>query len=124
MRTITFEGKKINFDFSLGCINDVYVKEFNGDFNDIINMQDHENNPSKLIEITRDIMLSGHIYWLYCNSQEEQGDFLLDHIRSSRMIATKWLMQETVLNVVEWISNDLMPSNLAKPASNDLKKKK
>jgi len=124
MRTITFEGKKINFDFSLGCINDVYVKELGGDFNDIINMQDHENNPSKLIEITRDIMLSGHIYWLYCNSQEEQGDFLLDHIRSSRMIATKWLMQETVINVVEWISNDLMPSNLAKPQSSDSLKKR
>ena len=86
MRTITFEGKKINFDFSLGCINDVYVKELGGDFNDIINMQDHENNPSKLIEITRDIMLSGHVYWLYCNAKEEEAEVVLSKLKSSKII--------------------------------------
>lgn len=123
MRSITFEGKKINFDFSLGSINDVYVKELGGDFNDLINMQDYENNPSKLIEVTRDMMLSGHIYWLYINGNDEEADLLLSKIKSSKMIATKWLMQTTVINVVEWITKDLMPSDLDAPKTTQTKKK-
>lgn len=124
MRTITFEGKKINFDFSLGCINDVYVKELGGDFNDLINMGQYENDPSKLLEVTRDMMLCGHIYCLFCGGLEEEAELLLSKIKSSRMIATKWLMQTTVMNVVEWISSDLMPSDLEVPNSSSVKKKK
>ncbi len=123
MRTITFEGKKINFDFSLGCINDVYVKELGGDFNDLVNMQEYENNPSKLLDVTRDMMLSGHIYWLYCNDMEEDGDNLLTKLKSARMKATKWLMQTQVMTVVEWITNDLMPNQLDAPKEKTLKKK-
>lgn len=123
MRSITFEGKKINFDFSLGSINDVYVKELGGDFNDLINMQDYENNPSKLIEVTRDMMLSGHIYWLYINGKEEDADLLISKLKSSKMIATKWLMETTVIQVVEWITKDLMPSDLDAPKTTPTKKK-
>lgn len=123
MRTITFEGKKINFDFSLGCINDVYVKELGGDFNDLVNMQEYENNPSKLLDVTRDMMLSGHIYWLYCNDKEEEADFLMTKLKSARMIATKWLMQTQVMTVVEWITKDLMPNELDAPKVKPLKKK-
>ncbi len=123
MRSITFEGKKINFDFSLGSINDVYVKELGGDFNDLINMQEYESNPSKLIEVTRDMMLSGHIYWLYINGNEEDADALIAKIKSAKMIATKWLMQTQVITVVEWITKDLMPSDLDAPKSTQAKKK-
>lgn len=123
MRSITFEGKKINFDFSLGSINDVYVKELGGDFNDLINMQEYENNPSKLIEVTRDMMLSGHIYWLYLNGKEEDADLLINKIKTSKMVATKWLMQTTVITVVEWITKDLMPSDLDAPKTTQTKKK-
>lgn len=123
MRSITFEGKKINFDFSLGSINDVYVKELGGDFNDLINMQEYENNPSKLIEVTRDMMLSGHIYWMYLNGKEEDADLLINKIKTSKMIATKWLMQTTVIQVVEWITKDLMPSDLDAPKTTQTKKK-
>jgi hypothetical protein len=123
MRTITFEGKKISFDFSLGCINDVYVKELGGDFNDLINMNDYENNPSKLLDVTRDMMLSGHIYWLYCNSKDEEADSLINKIKSSRMIATKWLVQTQVMTVVEWITKDLLPNELDAPKEKEVKKK-
>lgn len=123
MRSITFEGKKINFDFSLGSINDVYVKELGGDFNDLINMQEYESNPSKLIEVTRDMMLSGHIYWLYVNGNEDEADALITKLKSSKMIATKWLMQTTVISVVEWITKDLMPSDLDAPKTTQTKKK-
>jgi hypothetical protein len=123
MRTITFEGKKINFDFSLGCINDVYVKELGGDFNDLVNMQEYENNPSKLLDVTRDMMLSGHIYWLYCNDKEEEADYLMTKLKSARMIATKWLMQTQVMTVVEWITKDLMPNELDAPKEKPSKKK-
>lgn len=123
MRSINFESKKINFDFSLGSINDVYVKELGGDFNDLINMQEYESNPSKLIEVTRDMMLSGHIYWLYINGKDEEADLLMSKIKGSKMIATKWLMQTTVITVVEWITKDLMPSELDSPKSTLTKKK-
>jgi hypothetical protein len=123
MRSITFEGKKINFDFSLGSINDVYVKELGGDFNDLINMNDFENDTSKLIEVTRDMMLSGHIYWLYINGHDEEAESLVAKIKSSKMIATKWLMQTTVIAVVEWITKDLMPSDLDAPKATTTKKK-
>lgn len=123
MRSITFEGKKINFDFSLGSINDVYVKELGGDFNDLINMQEYENNPSKLIEVTRDMMLSGHIYWLFISGQEDEAEALLSKIKGSKMIATKWLMEATVITVVEWITKDLMPSDLDAPKVTQTKKK-
>lgn len=123
MRSITFEGKKINFDFSLGSINDVYVKELGGDFNDLINMQEYENNPSKLIEVTRDMMLSGHIYWLFINGQEDDAEALLAKIKGAKMIATKWLMETSVITVVEWITKDLMPSDLDAPKVTQAKKK-
>ena len=121
MRTITFENKKITFDFSLGCINDVYVKELGGEFNDLVNMQEFENDPSKLIDMTRDMLLSGHIYHLFCN---ELAESLLTKLKSSRMIATKWLMQAKVVNVVEWITKDLMPSDLDQPSQDTTIKKK
>ena len=125
MRSITFEGKKINFDFSLGCINDVYVNELKGDFNDLLNMQDYENEPQKLIAITRDILLSGHIYWLFLNGMDEEAENMLLKIKSSKMIASKWLIIAKVVNVVEWITKDLMPSDLDKPETKiDTKKKR
>lgn len=124
MRTITFENKKITFDFSLGCINDVYVKELGGEFNDLVNMQEFENDPSKLIDMTRDMLLSGHIYHLFCNGDDELAESLLTKLKSSRMIATKWLMQAKVVNVVEWITNDLMPSDLDQPSQDTTIKKK
>ena len=124
MRTITFENKKITFDFSLGCINDVYVKELDGNFNDLVNMQEFENDPSKLIDITRDMLLSGHIYHLFCSGDDELAETLLIKLKSSRMIATKWLMQAKVVNVVEWITKDLMPSDLDQPSQETTIKKK
>jgi hypothetical protein len=123
MRTITFENKKINFDFSLGCINDVYVKELGGDFNDLVNIQEYQDNPSKLLDVTRDMMLSGHIYWLYCNDKEEDADILLTKLKSTRMIATKWLIKTQVMTVVEWLTKDLMPSDLEVPVEKQIKKK-
>lgn len=123
MRTITFEGKKINFDFSLGCINDVYVRELGGDFNDLINIQEYGENPSKLIDVTRDMMLSGHLYWLYCNDKDEEADEILIRIKKARMIATKWLMQTQVMTVVEWLTKDLMPNDLDAPKQKEVKKK-
>lgn len=125
MRSITFEGKKINFDFSLGSINDVYVKELGGDFNDLVNMQDHKENPSKMLELTRDMLLSGHIYWLFLNGKEDEAEGILDKLRGARMIATKWLITAEVINVVDWITQDLMPNDLNKPkVAVDIKKKK
>lgn len=124
MRSITFEGKKINFDFSLGCINDVYVKELGGEFNDLVSMQDYQDNPSKLLDITRDMLLSGHIYWLFLNGKEEEAESILGKIRASRMLATKWLINAQVSNVVEWITNDLMPSDLDQPKIENTSKKK
>ena len=124
MRTITFEGKKINFDFSLGCINDVYVKELGGDFNDLINMNNYENDHNKLIEITRDMMLSGHIYWLFCNGEDEQAETLISKLKGAKMIATKWLVQATVIKVIDWINSDLIPNELEVPATANVKKKK
>jgi hypothetical protein len=125
MRSITFEGKKINFDFSLGCINDVYVNELKGDFNDLVNMQEYQNDPQKLIAITRDILLSGHIYWLFLNNFDEQAEELLAKLKGAKMVATKWLVVAKVVNVVDWITEDLMPSDLEKPAiKTDIKKKK
>jgi hypothetical protein len=124
MRTITFEGKKINFDFSLGCINDVYVKELGGDFNDLINMKEFENDHNKLINITRDMMLSGHIYWLFCNGEDEIAENLIAKQKGARMVATKWLVQTTVVKVIDWINSDLMPSDLEVPASASVKKKR
>ena len=125
MRSITFEGKKINFDFSLGCINDVYVKELGGEFNDLVSMQEYQDNPSKLLDITRDMLLSGHIYWLFLNGKEEEAETILAKIRGSRMLATKWLINAQVATVVDWITADLMPSDLDQPKiASDSKKKK
>ena len=124
MRTITFEGKKINFDLSLGSINDVYVKELNCDFNDLVNIKDYTNDLPKLIEISRDILLSGHIYYLFCNGHDEKAEELLSKIKSSRSLTTKWLVQTTVVKVIDWINSDLMPSDLEVPASATVKKKR
>ncbi len=124
MRSITFEGKKINFDFSLGCINDVYVRELGGQFNDLVSMQDYQDNPSKLLDITRDMLLSGHIYWLFLNGQDEEAESILSKLRGSRMLATKWLINAQVVNVVEWITADLMPSDLDQPKIGNATKKK
>jgi hypothetical protein len=123
MRTITFEGKKINFDFSLGCINDVYVKELGGDFNDLVNMAEYKDDHNKLIDITRDMMLSGHIYWLFCNGHDEEAETLISKIKGARMVATKWLVLTTVLVVIEWIQSDLMPSDLEVPITSVKKKR-
>jgi hypothetical protein len=125
MRTITFEGKKINFDLSLGSINDVYVKELNCDFNDLVNIKDYTNDLPKLIEISRDILLSGHIYYLFCNGHDEKAEELLSKIKSSKMIATKWVLVAKIDNVLEWISKDFIPSDVELPSEeNKVKKKK
>lgn len=115
MKSITFEGKKINFDFSLGCVNDVYIKELGGSFDDLINMQKFENDTPKLIELARDITVSAHIYWLFCNGDDEQAESLLSKIKSTKMIATKWVMQEGLFNIVTWITQGLTPSDLDAP---------
>lgn len=124
MRTITHENKKINLDFSLGCINDVYVKELGGNFDDLINISEHESNPSKMMDITRDMLLSGHIYWLFCNGEDEKAEELLNKLKSSKMIATKWLMSATIPTIVEWLSKDLMPSDMDQPIADSTIKKK
>jgi hypothetical protein len=124
MRTITYENKKINLDFSLGSINDVYVKELQGSFDDLINMQSFDDNPSKMIDITRDMLLSGHIYWLFCNGEEDKAEELLIKIKSSKMIATKWLLSAGVHTIVEWLTSDLMPSDMDQPTNNSTIKKK
>lgn len=124
MRTITYENKKINLDFSLGSINDVYVKELNGSFDDLINMQNFEDNPSKMIDITRDMLLSGHIYYLFCNGEDEKAEELLSKLKSSKMIATKWLLSAGVNTIVEWLTKDLMPSDMDQPTGDSTIKKK
>lgn len=125
MRTIIYENKKINLDFSLGCINDVYVKELGGNFDDLINISEHESNPSKMMDITRDMLLSGHIYWLFCNGDEDKAEELLSKLKSSKMIATKWLISATIPTIVDWLSKDLMPSDMDQPiADSTIKKKK
>lgn len=124
MRTINYENKKINLDFSLGCINDVYVKELNGNFDDLINISEHESNPSKMMDITRDMLLSGHIYWLFCNGEDEKAEELITKLKSSKMIATKWLMSATIPVIVEWLSKDLMPSDMDQPVGEVNTKKK
>jgi hypothetical protein len=124
MRSITYENKKINLDFSLGSINDVYVKELQGSFDDLINMQEFEDNPSKMIDITRDMLLSGHIYWLFCNGEEEKAEGLLSKLKSSKMIATKWLLSAGVNTIVEWLTKDLMPSDMDQPIGDTTIKKK
>lgn len=124
MRTITFEGKKINFDLSLGCINDVYVKELNCDFDNLVSINAYTDNLPRLIEISRDILLSGHIYWLFCNGFEEDAQNLLDKIKSSKMIATKWVLVAKVDNVLEWISKDFIPSDVELPIEESKVKKK
>jgi hypothetical protein len=40
------------------------------------------------------------------------------------MLATKWLINAQVSNVVEWITNDLMPSDLDQPKIENTSKKK
>jgi len=116
MRSITFENKELHFDFTLGAINDVFVKELGGNFDDLINFQDMADNPSKLLEVTRDILLSGHIYYLFINGQEEEGDKLLGKLRSARMIASKWLMEVKPITVIEWVTKDMMPSDMGQPS--------
>lgn len=124
MRTITYENKKINLDFSLGCINDVYVKELQGSFDDLINIQKFEDDPSKMIELTRDMLLSGHIYWLFCNNEDEKAEELLSKLKSSKMIATKWLLSAGVSTIVEWLTSDFMPSDMDQPKGDSTIKKK
>jgi hypothetical protein len=115
MRSIKFNNEVIKFDFSLGCINDVFVKELGGNFDDLVNMQDYENEPNKLVDLTRDILLSGHIYWLFVNGEDDKAESLLGRLKGSRMIATKWLFEAKVANVISWITEDMMPSDMGQP---------
>lgn len=121
MRTITFDNKVLNFDFSLGSVNDVYIKELGGSFDDLINMQKFENDTPRLIELARDILVSAHIYWLFCNGEDEEAEKLLTKIKSTKMIATKWVMQEGLINIVEWITEGLIPSELDEPKDSSVK---
>lgn len=115
MRSIRFNNEVIKFDLSLGCINDVFVKELGGNFDDLVNMQEYENEPNKLIDLTRDILLSGHIYWLFVNGQEEKGEEMLSKLKGARMIATKWLFEAKIVNVINWITEDMTPSDMGQP---------
>ncbi len=124
MKTFTYEGKKLFFDFCLGTINDVYVKEFGGDFNDLIEIEKYSNNTSKLIDITRDMLLSGHIYYLYINGEDEQAEKLLSKMKSSRMIASKWLEKISVITVLEWVGESFQPSEVEQPEMGGSKGKK
>jgi broad-specificity NMP kinase len=60
---------------------------------------------------------------LYINGHDEDADSLITKIKSAKMIATKWLMQTQVITVVEWITSDLMPSDLDAPKTTQAKKK-
>lgn len=121
MRSFIYDEKEIKLDFSLGCISDIYVKELEGDFNDLINIGEIENNMAKVIEICRDILLSGHIYYLFLNDEEEEADKLLEKLKTSRMRASKWLLEVTPTKVIQWVNEDLMPSDLEQPAGVEAK---
>lgn len=125
MKSIEFEGKKINFDFSLGSINDIYVKELGGDFNELINMDSLSDDTSKLIDISRDILLSGHLYYLFINDKDEEAELLLSKLKSTRMKAMKWLQVAKIENVIKWMGESLTPSEVEQPDIKiDSKKKK
>ena len=124
MKTLTFEGKKLYFDFSLGCINDVFVKELGGSFDDLINMQNFEKDTSKLLDLTRDILLSGHLYYLYLNEQDEEAEMLLSKLKSTRMKAMKWLEVAKIETVILWVAETLAPSDVEQPTIVNSKKKK
>jgi hypothetical protein len=87
-------------------------------------MQNLEDIPSNMIDITRDILLSGHIYWLFCNGEDDKAEELLVKLKSSKMIATKWLLSAGLNTIVEWLTSDLMPSDMDQPMSNVAIKKK
>lgn len=115
MRSFEFENKKIELDFSLGCINDIYVKELGGDFNDLVNIGDLEDNTGKALEVSRDILLSGHIYYLFLNDREEEAEGILSKLKTYRMKASKWLIKVTPVKVIQWVNQDLIPSDLEQP---------
>lgn len=124
MKTFIYENNKLNFDFCLGTINDVYVKELGGNFNDLLEIETFAENPSKVIDITRDMLLSGHIYYLFTNGEDEKAENYLLKIKSSKMIASKWLEKITVLKVLEWIGESFQTSEVEQPQSNNTSKKK
>jgi len=125
MKTIEFEGKKLHFDFSLGCINDIYIKELGGSFDDLINIQSLQNDTSKLLDLTRDMLLSGHLYYLFLNDFDDEAELLLSKLKSTRMKAMKWLEVAKIENVIVWIAETLMPSDVEQPnIPNNSKKKK
>lgn len=124
MKTFIYENNKLNFDFCLGSINDVYVKELGGNFNDLIDIETFNDNPSKVIEITRDMLLSGHIYYLFTNGEEEKAEQFLTKLKSSRMIATKWLEKITVIKALEWVGESFRTSEVEQPEVNNATKKK
>lgn len=121
MRSFEFENKKIELDFSLGCINDIYVKELGGDFNNLLNIGDFQDDMGKLLEICRDILLSGHIYYLFLNDKEEEAEKMLEKLKTSKMKASKWLLEVTPMKVIQWVNQDLMPSELEQPAGVEAK---
>jgi hypothetical protein len=55
---------------------------------------------------------------------EEEAENILSKIKSSRMLATKWLISVQVVTVVDWITSDLMPSELEQPQITGATKKK
>lgn len=124
MKTLTFEGKKLHFDFTLGCINDIFIKELGGSFDDLMNMQNHEKDTSKLLDLTRDLLLSGHLYYLFLNDQEEEAELLLSKLKSTRMKAMKWLEVAKIENVINWIAETLAPNEVEQPTITGSKKKK
>lgn len=124
MRSFEFENKKIELDFSLGCINDIYVRELGGDFNDLVNIGNEQENMGKILDICRDILLSGHIYYLFLNDKEEEAEKFLEKIKTSRMKASKWLLQVTPIKVIQWVNEDLMPSDLEQPSGVEANKGK
>lgn len=124
MRSFNYEGKEIKLDFSLGCINDIYVNELEGNFNDLINIAEFQDDMGKVLNISRDILLSGHIYYLFLNDGEEEADKLLEKLKTSRMKASKWLLEVTPTKVIQWVNEDLMPSDLEQPAGVEAKKGK
>lgn len=125
MKTIEYEGKKLFFDFGLGTINDVYVKEFGGNFDDLLNIEQFQTDTSKIIEITRDMLLSGHIYYLFVNGEDEKAEEFLSKKKSSRMIATKWVEKMGLINALNFIGESMQPSEVEQPqVSNNSKKKK
>jgi len=77
-----------------------------------------------MMDSAGDMGVGGQIEGLCCNGEDEKAEELLGKLKSSKMIATKWLMTATIPVIVEWLSKDLMPSEMDQPLGEINTKKK